>query len=250
MAKPKPWVIGNWKMHGSYEKNSLLLEGLKAGVPTFSDINVVVCPPFVYVPEVIERLKGTPIGVGAQDVSAYQSGAYTGQISAGMLADVGAAYVLVGHSERRQYQSETDLDVAAKFEQACKAGLTPVLCVGETLAERQAGQTKTVVLRQLNAVIDQVGINAFNKALVAYEPVWAIGTGLSATAEQAEEVHATLRECLVQADKDLGIRVPLLYGGSVKPDNAKTLCSMPNINGCLVGGASLTAADFLGIIDL
>jgi len=226
-------VAGNWKMHGSRETIRALLDAIVAGVDA-AGAQCAICPPFPYLAQVAERLRGTAIAWGAQNVAEHAQGAYTGEVSAAMLAEFGCRYVIVGHSERRQLYGETDAQVAAKFAAARKAGLTPILCVGETLAERDAGRTTEVVARQLGAV-------AFTAGVVAYEPVWAIGTGRNATPEQAQEVHAFLRERLPRD-------TPILYGGSVKPQNAAAIFAMPDVDGGLIGGASLVAADFLAIL--
>ncbi|HEX9433481.1 MAG TPA: triose-phosphate isomerase [Burkholderiales bacterium] len=227
-------VAGNWKMHGSRAANRALLDAILEGLPK-GVAQGAVCPPFPYLAEVAERLRGTPLALGAQNVSEHAQGAYTGEVSAAMLADVGCRYVIVGHSERRQIFGESDAEVAAKFAAARSAGLTPILCVGETLAEREGGRTEEVVARQLGAV-------AFSQAVLAYEPVWAIGTGRNATPEQAQAVHAFLR-------KRVGQDTPILYGGSVKPQNAAAIFAMPDVDGGLIGGASLVAADFLAILQ-
>jgi triosephosphate isomerase len=227
-------VAGNWKMHGSAAANRALLDALVAGV---QGVECVVCVPFPYVAQAAERLKGTTIAWGAQNVSEHAQGAYTGEVSAAMLADLGCRYVLVGHSERRQLYGETDAVAAAKFAAAQGAGLRPIFCVGETLAERDAGRTEEVVARQLDAVL---GRGKFGDAVLAYEPVWAIGTGRTATPEQAQAVHAFLR-------KRLGEATRILYGGSVKAQNAAAIFAMPDVDGGLIGGASLVAADFLAI---
>ena len=226
-------VAGNWKMHGSRSANRVLLDAILKGMPK-SDAQCAVCPPFPYLGDVAERLRGTPIAWGAQNVSEHAQGAHTGEVSAAMLAEFGCRYVIVGHSERRSLYGETDAQVAAKFAQARSAGLTPILCVGETLAEREAGRTEEVVARQLDAV-------KFSDAVLAYEPVWAIGTGRNATPEQAQAVHAFLRGKL-NAD------VSILYGGSVKAQNAAAIFAMPDVDGGLIGGASLVAEDFLAIL--
>jgi len=230
-------VAGNWKMHGSRESIRVLLDAIVSGTDV-SNAQCAVCPPFPYLVQVAERLRGTAIGWGAQNCSEHAQGAHTGEVSAGMLAEFGCRYVIVGHSERRQLHDETDAQVAAKFAAARKAGLTPILCVGETLAERDAGRTTEVVARQLGAV-------AFAGGVVAYEPVWAIGTGRNATPEQAQEVHAFLRERMPAQLRD---STPILYGGSVKPQNAAAIFAMPDVDGGLIGGASLVAADFLAIL--
>ena len=230
-------VAGNWKMHGSRETIGALLDAIVAGVDA-AGAQCAVCPPFPYLAQVAERLRGTPVAWAAQNVAEHAQGAYTGEVSAAMLAEFGCRYVIVGHSERRQLYGETDAQVAAKFAAARKAGLTPILCVGETLAERDGGRTTQVVARQLGAV-------AFTAGVVAYEPVWAIGTGRNATPEQAQEVHAFLRERLPE---EMRRSTPILYGGSVKPQNAAAIFAMPDVDGGLIGGASLVAADFLAIL--
>jgi triosephosphate isomerase len=227
-------VAGNWKMHGSRASIAALLDALVRESPE----GCAVCAPYPYLAQVAERLKGTKIAWGAQNVSEHAQGAYTGEVSAAMLAEFGCRYVLVGHSERRQLYGETDAQVAAKFAAVRAAGMTPVLCVGETLQERDAGRTEEVVERQLSKILEK---NTFEKAVLAYEPVWAIGTGRNATPEQAQAVHAFLRK-----------RVPdgtaILYGGSVKPQNAAAIFAMPDVDGGLIGGASLVAKDFLDIV--
>jgi triosephosphate isomerase len=227
-------VAGNWKMHGSLAANRALMDALLAGV---QGAECVVCVPFPYLAQAAERLKGTAIAWGAQNLSEHAQGAYTGEVSAAMLADLGCRYVLVGHSERRQIYGETDAVAAAKFAAAQGAGLRPIFCIGETLAERDAGRTEEVVARQLDAVL---GRSKFGDAVLAYEPVWAIGTGRTATPEQAQAVHAFLR-------KRVGETTRILYGGSVKAQNAAAIFSMPDVDGGLIGGASLVAADFLAI---
>jgi triosephosphate isomerase len=224
-------VAGNWKMHGSRASIAALLDALVEGTPSSA---CAVCVPFPYLAQAAERLRGTRIAWGAQNVSEHAQGAYTGEVSAAMLAEFGCRYVIVGHSERRQLYGETDAQVAAKFTAVRSAGMTPILCVGETLAEREAGNTEGVVARQLSPV-------RFADAVLAYEPVWAIGTGRNATPEQAQAVHAFLRQ-RVPAE------TPILYGGSVKPQNAAEIFAMPDVDGGLVGGASLVAKDFLDIV--
>jgi triosephosphate isomerase (TIM) len=228
-------VAGNWKMHGSRESNRALLAAIVGGAGK-SAAECAVCPPFPYLQQVSEQLRGSAIGWGAQNVSDQPQGAYTGEVSAAMLAEFGCRYAIVGHSERRQLFGEGDRLVAAKFVAARKAGLTPILCVGETLAEREAGKTEEVVARQLDAVAFAQG------AVLAYEPVWAIGTGRNATPEQAQAVHAFLRR-RVAAD------TRILYGGSVKPQNAAAIFGMPDVDGGLIGGASIVAEDFLAILQ-
>ena len=236
-------VVGNWKMHGSRPANAELLAGLLAARPFSAD--VAVCVPFVFISEAAATLAGSDLRWGAQDVSAHEQGAYTGEVSATMLAELGCRYAIVGHSERRAYHAESDALVALKAQAALARGVTPVVCVGETLAEREAGDTETVVKRQLSAVIHQL-VHCAAEMVVAYEPVWAIGTGLSASPEQAQAVHAVLRAQL-QAATGHGNTMKILYGGSVKPDNAATLFAQPDIDGGLIGGAALKAADFIKI---
>ena len=236
-------VAGNWKMHGSHSANAELLAGIAAARPFACD--VAVCVPMPYLSETAVALAGTDLRWGAQDVSAHAQGAYTGEVSAGMLAEFGCRYAIVGHSERRHYHAETDQQVADKAKAALARGLTPIVCVGETLAEREAGATETVVKRQLSAVIHTLG-HCAGEMVVAYEPVWAIGTGKVATPEQAQAVHALLRAQLKAATAQAeGMRI--LYGGSMKPDNAASLLSQADIDGGLIGGASLKVADFVAI---
>ena len=236
-------VAGNWKMHGSHSANAELLAGIAAARPFACD--VAVCVPMPYLSETAVALAGTDLRWGAQDVSAHAQGAYTGEVSAGMLAEFGCRYAIVGHSERRHYHAETDQQVADKAKAALARGLTPIVCVGETLAEREAGATETVVKRQLSAVIHTLG-HCAGEMVVAYEPVWAIGTGKVATPEQAQAVHALLRAQLKAATAQAeGMRI--LYGGSMKPDNAASLLSQADIDGGLIGGASLKLADFVAI---
>jgi len=227
-------VAGNWKMNGSRAANQVLLDAVVAGVRS---VECVVCVPFPYLAQAAERLRGTQVAWGAQNLSEHASGAHTGEVSAAMLAEFGCRYVLVGHSERRQLYGETDAQAAAKFAAAQGAGLKPIFCVGETLEQRDAGRTEAVVARQLDAVL---GKRAFGDAVLAYEPVWAIGTGRTATPEQAQAVHAFLRQ-------RVGAAVRILYGGSVKAQNAAAIFSMPDVDGGLIGGASLVAQDFLAI---
>jgi triosephosphate isomerase len=236
-------VVGNWKMHGSRPANADLLAGLLGARPFGAD--VAVCPPFVFLSEVAATLAGSDIRWGAQDVSAQAQGAYTGEVSAAMLQELGCRYTLVGHSERRAYHAESDALVAQKAQAALARGVTPIVCVGETLAEREAGQTDEVVKRQLSAVIHTLA-HCAAEMVVAYEPVWAIGTGRTATPEQAQAVHALLRAQL-QAATGRGDQMRILYGGSVKADNARTLFAQADIDGGLIGGASLKAADFIAI---
>ena len=240
-------VIGNWKLNGGLATNELLLHALKSGVVAKSGCYCGVCVPAPYLGQTQATLSGSIIGWGAQDVSRFESGAYTGDVSAGMVAEFGSRYALVGHSERRAIFGDTDEVVSGKFWLALKAALTPILCVGESLAERESGKTEAVVWRQLEAVVAAHGVHNLSKAILAYEPVWAIGTGKTASPLQAEEVHAFLREKISALNKDVGNDLPILYGGSVKQTNAAELFGMPNIDGGLIGGASLVAEEFLGI---
>lgn len=232
-------------MHGSRAMAEALVDAIVAGAP--QGVRIAVLPPFPYVAELVARHASAAVEFGAQDLSEHAQGAYTGEVSGAMLKDVGCACVLVGHSERRQYHAESNGQVAAKFVAAQAAGLTPILCVGETLAQREAGQTEAVVGAQIDAVVARAGIAAFAQAVVAYEPVWAIGTGRTATAEQAQAVHAFIRGKLDALDATIADPLPILYGGSVKPANAAELFACPDIDGGLIGGAALTAGDFLGI---
>jgi triosephosphate isomerase len=243
----RPVVAGNWKMHGSRAANATLLADLAEGLNPDWRTDVVVFPPYIYLADAVRTLDGGDVAVGAQDVCAEPVGAFTGQVAAAMLKDVGCKYVIVGHSERRRLYHEDDVLVARKFGAALRAGLTPVLCVGETLEEREANRTEAVVARQLDAVIAMNGISSFAQAIVAYEPVWAIGTGRNASPQQAEATHEYLRSRIATQDAKLGSRVRILYGGSVKASNAAELFSMPDVDGGWVGGASLSADEFLQI---
>jgi triosephosphate isomerase len=244
MAKRRKLVIGNWKMNGSRKGNAELLDAVAGGRPYGCD--VAVCVPFPYLAETAVALAGSDIRWGAQDCSAHEQGAYTGEVSAAMLHEFGCRYAIVGHSERRAYHGEGDQLVADKAKAALARGLTPVVCVGETLAERDAGQTDAVVKRQLAAVIHTLA-HCAGEIVVAYEPVWAIGTGRTATPAQAQAVHALLRAQLRAATGARADEMKLLYGGSVKPDNARELFTQPDIDGGLIGGASLKAGDFIAI---
>ena len=240
----KKLIAGNWKMNGSAAANAALVEALRAGLAGAS-CQMAICVPAVYLSQVAQLVQNSDIGLGAQDVSAYDSGAYTGEISAAMLRECGVRYVIVGHSERRQYHGETDATVAVKTQKAVADGVTPIVCVGETLAEREAGKTEEVVKRQLAAVIHTNG-HCISEIVVAYEPVWAIGTGKTATPAQAQEVHAVLRAQLLAATPHAE-RMHILYGGSMNASNAAELLAQKDIDGGLVGGASLKAPDFLTI---
>jgi triosephosphate isomerase len=241
----KKLIAGNWKMNGSLAANEALVRALRDGMGTPA-CDVALAVPAPYLAQVQALAAGSALALAAQDVSQHESGAYTGECSAAMLRDFGVRYVLVGHSERRQYHGETDVHVAVKAQRALAAGITPIVCVGETLAEREAGQTEAVVRRQLAAVIHLNG-HCISEVIVAYEPVWAIGTGRTATPEQAQEVHAVLRAQLAAASPHAD-KIRLLYGGSMNAANAAQLLAQPDIDGGLVGGASLKAADFLQII--
>ena len=234
-------------MNGGLQSNQQLLQGVVAGAAGLNGVTVAVCVPFPYLAQAQSVLTGTPVVWGAQNLSEQAQGAFTGEVSASMLQDFACRYVLVGHSERRSIYGETDSLVAEKFAVALAAGLRPVLCVGETLEQREAGQTVEVVSTQIDAVLKRVGVAAFANAVIAYEPVWAIGTGRTATSEQAQEVHAAIRAQIAQADAAVAGGLQILYGGSMKPSNAVELLGMPDIDGGLIGGASLVAADFLAI---
>ena len=236
-------IAGNWKMHGSHAGNAELLAGIMAARPFQCEL--AVCVPYPYLSETAVTLAGSDLRWGAQDCSRHEQGAYTGEVSVGMLVEFGCRYVIVGHSERRQFHGESDALVADKAKAALARGVTPIVCVGETLAQRQAGETEAVVKRQLSAVIHALA-HCAGEMVVAYEPVWAIGTGLSATPDQAQAVHALLRAQL-RAASARADEMKILYGGSVKPDNAASLLAQPDIDGGLVGGASLKAADFVAI---
>ncbi|MCG3200475.1 MAG: Triosephosphate isomerase [Gammaproteobacteria bacterium] len=240
-------VAGNWKMNGTRVSVGALMEGILRQAGDLRDIEIAVFPPFVYLGMVADLVRHTPVVLGGQDLSDHDSGAYTGEIGAGMLRDVGCRYVIVGHSERRQYHGESDELVARKFARALEHGLVPILCVGETLAEREAGETEAVAGRQLGAVLATSTAAAFQQAVIAYEPVWAIGTGRNATPEQAQAVHVFIRGQVGLRDPVAARAVRILYGGSVKGGNAAALLAQPDIDGGLVGGASLDAAEFLTI---
>ncbi|MCB1877217.1 MAG: triose-phosphate isomerase [Chromatiales bacterium] len=243
----QPLVAGNWKMNGSKAEAAELIEGIKAGSGAVSMAEIVVCPPYILIPGVADSLAGSSVAWGGQNLSTEPKGAFTGEISAAMLLDFGCKYVIVGHSERRALYGETDELVAEKYAVALEAGLVPILCVGELLEERESGTTEAVVGRQLDAVVARVGIAGIARGVIAYEPVWAIGTGKTATPDQAQEVHAFIRERLAKADAGVAEGVRILYGGSVKGANAAELFSMADIDGGLIGGASLAAEEFLTI---
>ncbi len=240
-------VAGNWKMNGSLASIQDLVGGIKAGMDGVSHAEVAVCPPFVYLPHVQGLIEGTAIALGAQDICDQDSGAYTGEISGPMLREMGCRYVIVGHSERRHIYGESDELTAKKFAAARRAELIPILCVGELLQEREQGQTERVVARQLDAVFELEGDRALAGAVIAYEPVWAIGTGKTATPQQAQEVHGFIRARVQERDPEGAERIRILYGGSVKGANAAELFAQPDIDGGLIGGASLDAGEFLTI---
>jgi triosephosphate isomerase len=244
-----PLVLGNWKMHGSIEMADALLAAIATGAESCAPVSLGVFPPYPYLGLASARLRGSRIGWGAQDLSAHAQGAYTGEVSASMLQDCGCTWVLIGHSERRSLHGETDALIATKLDRALEAKLVPVLCMGESLADRQSGETSSVISRQVDALLpglrraEQVGL----PVVLAYEPVWAIGTGLTASPAQAQEVHAFVRARLLAAGLVWAHRIPILYGGSVKPANAAELFEQPDVDGGLIGGASLSASDFIAI---
>ena len=244
----RPIVAGNWKMHGSRAENARLIEEIVGGYPAETGADCIVCPPFVYLQEVGRMLRDTPIALGAQDTCAEAHGAFTGEISAAMLKDVGCKYVLVGHSERRLLYRESDQLVARKFTAAHAKALIPVLCVGEQLSDREAGRTEEVIARQLEVVLELCGPEVVGQGVVAYEPVWAIGTGRNATPQQAQDVHAFIRARIAARDARIAADTRILYGGSVKAGNAAELFGMPDVDGGLIGGASLKADEFLAIL--
>ncbi|MDP3589800.1 MAG: triose-phosphate isomerase [Methylobacter sp.] len=239
-------VVGNWKMNGTLASAELLAKGIIAGLGE-NNADIAVCVPYVHLPKVSELVKNTTLALGAQNVADKPSGAFTGEVSSAMLSEFGCKYALVGHSERRSYYGDTDESVAARFCQAQEQNIIPILCVGETLEQREQDQTFAVINAQLDAVINLAGIAAFGAAVIAYEPVWAIGTGKTATDEQAQEVHRDIRQYIAAKDQAIADKIQILYGGSAKPDNAKGLFAMPDIDGGLIGGASLDAESFLKI---
>jgi triosephosphate isomerase len=242
-------VIGNWKMNGSRTANAALLSGIIAGLKDANDrADCAVCVPAPYLAQCQSELNATPVAWGGQDLSIHASGAYTGEVAASMLADFGAKYVLVGHSERRAYHGETNELVAQKAVVALAAGLVPVICVGETLDDREAGNTETVICAQLQAALEAISADQLHNVVLAYEPVWAIGTGKTATPQMAQEAHHFLRGCVAQKSAQVAEKIQILYGGSMKPDNAQELLAQADIDGGLIGGAALKSADFLAII--
>lgn len=240
-------VVGNWKMYGRLEKNQALLQGILDGVRQLKSADYAVCVPYPYLAQAQSMLQGSNVAWGAQNLSPYEEGAFTGAVAPGMLVDFACSYVIIGHSERRGLFHESNEIAAAKFAAAQKSGLTPIFCVGETLTERESGVTEQVVATQLDAVLDRFGAAALSRAVIAYEPVWAIGTGKTASPEQAEAVHAFIRQRVAKQDAQVAEGLCILYGGSVKAANAAELFGMPDIDGGLIGGASLVAEDFVAI---
>jgi triosephosphate isomerase len=243
----KGLIAANWKMHGQRASNAALIHALNAGLTKQSDVDILVCPPSIYLEQIKALLAGSNILLGAQNIHSEETGAYTGEISAGMLKDMGCTHVILGHSERRELFQESDEFIAGKFTAAQTSGLIPILCVGETLAQREADETANIVLGQLEVVLQHAGVVAFGDAVIAYEPVWAIGTGLTASPEQAQQVHALIRNKIAEQDAGVAGDIRILYGGSVKADNAAELFAQQDIDGGLVGGASLIAEEFLRI---
>jgi len=244
----RKFVAGNWKMHGSLAENQTRLTQLKSGLKS-SDVDLAVFPTSPYLSQCQSVLASSNISWGAQTLSEFTQGAYTGEISAQMLKDFGCEYVIIGHSERRELFAETDKQIALKYVAAQQAGLTPILCVGETLDQREAGITEAVISAQIQVVLDEAGITSFANAVIAYEPIWAIGTGKTATPEQAQQVHAAIRAQLAALNSDIAQGVQVLYGGSVKPANAKAIFAQADVDGALVGGAALNAEDFIQICN-
>lgn len=240
-------VAGNWKMNGNQEQNQTLLSAVEAGIHSLNRVDCAVCVPFPYLAQAQTLLDHTCLMWGAQNLSQHSHGAYTGEVSGSMLVDFGARFVIVGHSERRTLYGESNQLVAEKFKAAQTVGLTPILCVGETLAQREANETENVIAEQLDAVIELNGVQALASAVIAYEPVWAIGTGKTATPQQAQDVHVFIRDKIAASDSQIAANIRIIYGGSVKADNAKELFAMPDIDGGLIGGASLVANDFVAI---
>jgi triosephosphate isomerase len=240
-------IIGNWKMNGNLAENEKLLNAISTSSVSKGNIAVVVCPPSIYIAQVSQLLSQSKIKYGAQNVSAYERGAYTGEVSTTMLQGFGCSYVLLGHSERRCLNHESDEQIADKFSAAVQAKITPVLCIGETLTQRQSDETFLVIAEQISTVVEQVGIQAFEHAVIAYEPIWAIGTGETASPEQAQAVHAKVRHQLAEYDITIADNIPIIYGGSVNANNADSLFKQKDIDGALVGGASLSADAFINI---
>ena len=242
-------IAGNWKMNGATDEAKTLIDGLLATSYSGKDTGIVVCPPYTALETASKLLNGSQIALGAQDMSVHDAGAYTGEVSARMLLTIGVSYVILGHSERRQYHAEDDRLVNAKCRTALKAGLTPIICVGETLEQRENGLTEEVIGSQVELVLSEFTADMVKKSVMAYEPVWAIGTGKTASPEMAQAVHSFIREKVSAVFSEAAELIPILYGGSVKPSNAAELMSQPDIDGALVGGASLKAEDFVAIIN-
>lgn len=247
MYERKPLIAGNWKCHGTTAQAKNLIDNICQSASQFEDTEILVIPPFVHLSLVKDLTQNTPVELGAQNLYLANDGAYTGEISGNMLKDIGCEYVLVGHSERRTIFSENLAIIATKCKAAIEADLIPILCIGETQAERDSGKTESIIKTQLESVIKEIGITGLAKIVIAYEPVWAIGTGLTATPEQAQVVHAYIRQLIKQNNVDIARTIRILYGGSMKPENAAMLLSMPDIDGGLIGGASLKAESFLAI---
>ncbi len=243
----QPLVAGNWKLNGSLETISELVSGISNQLSEVTTAELAVCPPFVYLGYVQQLIDGVDISLGSQDCSDQDSGAYTGEVAAAMIKEFGCKYIIVGHSERRLIYGESSEIVAIKYEQVKKNNLVPILCVGETLQEREDGHTEVIIAKQLDAILDRLGIQGFLNTVIAYEPVWAIGTGQTATPDQAQEVHEFIRNKLDALNKDIAANIRILYGGSMKPNNAKQLLKQNDIDGGLIGGASLNAEDFIAI---
>ncbi len=243
----RPLVAANWKMHGDKVSNKTLLEAFNASFNADLPVDVVIAAPYAYLGQVSEYCKNDGLQLAAQNVSEFEEGAYTGEISASMLADMACKFAIIGHSERRQYFHESDAQIATKFQRLQAQGICPILCVGETLKERQAGLTQQVVSQQLKAVLEVTGVASFKNAVLAYEPIWAIGTGETASPEQAQEVHKVLRDCVATFDKTIAEQLRIIYGGSVNESNAADLFSQADIDGGLIGGASLQAESFIKI---
>jgi triosephosphate isomerase len=243
----QPLVAGNWKMNGSLDGSRELLAGVVAGAGQMERCGIAVCPPYPYLGLAAEAVRGSKVALGAQDLSIHEPGAYTGEVAGSMLADFGCTYVIIGHSERRQYHGEDDSLIARKYARAVEYGLTPILCVGETLEQRERGETERVVAAHVDGVINLSGADAFRHGVIAYEPVWAIGTGVTATPAQAQEVHSFIRSRIAAKSPEVADGLRILYGGSMKPGNAAELMAQADIDGGLIGGASLVADDFLAI---
>lgn len=245
----KPLIAGNWKMHGSVAQTTSLIQNILPGMQSLEHIDILVCPTFLHLQQAKKLIEATPLLLGAQNLYTGTQGAYTGEVSATMLRDIGCTHVIIGHSERRTIFKESLELIAAKCSAALAAHLLPILCVGETQAEREAMQTEAIIESQIQSVIEVVGIAAFNQIIIAYEPVWAIGTGLTATPNQAQTIHAYIRSLIGKNQVDIARTMRILYGGSMKPENAQELLAMPDIDGGLIGGASLDAASFLAICE-